>query len=241
MYQKELDQILVAAETFDEAVFSLADMVHWPDDALEYFVGQEILKETAPASEVECDGCDEKCVEKVRFVDGKKPSDTRAYIVCRNRDDMGPIAVDMERLKRWKANKDKLIELGYCKKPEKSAVDLKKTIALKTPVKEPSKEAKQAYKIYNSASFSQAKVAEIMTNELKPKKPFAQWNVSRWIKECKEFLEANGLGGFSSDLNLNTVTVDPKILDMKARTDGKITGDPRHKKLIDPNNAAYDD
>ncbi len=122
MYQKELDQIVKATESFGEAVFGLVDMVHWQDDALDHFVEKEILKRTKPASEVECDGCEEKCVEKVVFVDGKKPSDTRAYIVCRMRDDMRPIAVDVERLKRWKANKDKLIELGYCKKPEKPAV-----------------------------------------------------------------------------------------------------------------------
>jgi len=120
MYQKELDQILKAAETFDEAVFSLADMVHWQDDALDHFVEKKILQRTKPASEAECDGCEEKCVEKVVFVEGKKPSGTRAYIVCRMRDDMRPIAVDMERLKRWKANKDKLIELGYITKPKKS-------------------------------------------------------------------------------------------------------------------------
>lgn len=120
IYQKELDQILIAAETFDEAVFGLADMVHWQDDALDHFVDKKILQRTKPASEAECDGCEEKCVEKVVFVDGKKPSDTRAYIVCRMRDDMRPIVVDMERLKRWKANKDKLIELGYLTERKKS-------------------------------------------------------------------------------------------------------------------------
>lgn len=113
MYQKELDQIIKAAETFDEAIFSLADMVHWQDGALEYFIEQEILKKIKPALEAECDGCEEKCVEKVEFVDGNKPSDTRAYIVCSLRDDMGPNEVGMEKLERWKVNKDKLIELGY--------------------------------------------------------------------------------------------------------------------------------
>ncbi len=113
MYQKELDQIIKAAETFDEAIFSLADMVHWQDGALEYFIEQEILKKTKPALEAECDGCDERCVEKVEFSDGNKPSDTRAYIICRMRDDMGPIEVDMEKLKRWGVDKARLIELGY--------------------------------------------------------------------------------------------------------------------------------
>lgn len=130
IYQQELDQIVRAAESFGEAVFSFADMVHWPDGALDYFLEQEILKITKPASEAECDGCDERCIEKVVFVEGNKSSDTRAYIVCRNRDDMGPIAVDMEKLKRWKANKDKLKELGCWKKPEKTP-DLKQNSFVK--------------------------------------------------------------------------------------------------------------
>ena len=113
IYQQELDQIVKAAESFGEAVFGLADMVHWQDGALDYFLEQEILKITKPASEAECDGCDERCIEKVVFVDGNKPGDSRAYIVCKLHDDMRPIAVDMKRLKRWKANKDRLIELGY--------------------------------------------------------------------------------------------------------------------------------
>jgi len=57
IYQNELDQILKAAEAFDEAVFGLADMINWHDDALDYFVEQEILKSTKPATEAECDGC----------------------------------------------------------------------------------------------------------------------------------------------------------------------------------------
>lgn len=114
MYQSELDQIIKAAGTFDEAIFSLADMVHWQDGALEYFIEQEILKKIKPALEAECDGCEERCVEKVEFVDGSKPDDTRAYIICKLHDDMGPNEVGMEKLYRWKANKEKLVELGYC-------------------------------------------------------------------------------------------------------------------------------
>jgi hypothetical protein len=113
MYQKELDQILKAVESFGEAVFGFADMEHWHDDALDYFVEQEMLKSTKPATEAECDGCGEGCVEKVVFVDGNQPGNSRAYITCKVHDDMRPIPVDMKMLKRWKANKDRLIELGY--------------------------------------------------------------------------------------------------------------------------------
>ncbi|MBW8017290.1 MAG: hypothetical protein FVQ82_13990 [Planctomycetes bacterium] len=113
IYQKELDQILNAVESFGEAVFGLADMVHWHNDALDYFVEQEILKSTKPATEAECDGCGEGCVEKVVFADGNQPGNSRAYIACKVHEDMGLIAVDMKMLKRWKANKDRLKELGY--------------------------------------------------------------------------------------------------------------------------------
>lgn len=113
MDQIAINLILEAIDTFDEAVFGCADMACWPDGTVEELCDLGILKAVKPASEAECDGCDETCVEKVEFSDGNKPSDTRAYIICRKRNDMGPNEADMENLKRWGVDKARLIELGY--------------------------------------------------------------------------------------------------------------------------------
>jgi hypothetical protein len=38
----------------------------------------------------------------------------------------------------------------------------------------------------------------------------------------------------------DTVTVDPTIIDLGARTDGKKTGDPRNRAKVDPDGDAYE-
>lgn len=105
--------------------------------------------------------------------------------------------------------------------------------------KKPSKEAIQAYRLFGAVNSNQTEVAKLMSDNLK--RTISQGQISKWNKECKAFLKANGLAGFASDLKPDIVTIDPVKLDMGARTDGKRTGDPKHKKLVDPDNAAYDD
>ncbi len=47
--------------------------------------------------------------------------------------------------------------------------------------------------------------------------------------------------GFSPEVGvLIPINMDSKKLIMGARTDGRITGDPRHKQLIDPDGDIYD-
>jgi len=105
------------------------------------------------------------------------------------------------------------------------------------PVNKPSKEAIQAYKLLGAVSSNQTEVAKLMSKILK--RPIAQWQISRWNKQCKNFLKANDMKGFASDQKLDIVSVDPSTLDMGPRTDGKRSGDPRNKKKKDPDNASY--
>lgn len=108
------------------------------------------------------------------------------------------------------------------------------------PIKKPSKEAVQAYKLYTTISSSQAEVAKIMTKKLKPKKPFQQWQISRWYHEVKNLYKAHGLPVDSDSPKGATVVVDPTKIDMGARTDGRGTGDQRHKATVDPDGDAYE-
>ncbi len=107
-------------------------------------------------------------------------------------------------------------------------------------VKEPSKIAMQAYLTLKALGCSQEKVAEIMTDKHKPKKPYKQWHISRWKIQCENWLKANNLDIFPSEMTKKIITMNPSTLDMGARTDGKTTGDERHKKLVDPDGDIYD-
>jgi len=113
-------------------------------------------------------------------------------------------------------------------KDEQGNID---TIQEVRPAKEPSKEAQQAYQLYFGSGFTQNVVAEKMTKIFK--RPISQGQVSKWIKQYKKWRKAEGISIDESKPNIITKS---DILNMGARTDGKMTGDPRHKKNID-----YDD
>jgi hypothetical protein len=102
------------------------------------------------------------------------------------------------------------------------------------PGKVPSKKAIQAYLTLKAFGCSQERVAAIMTEQLKCEKPLTQGQISRWKDECETWLEANGLNVFPPEMIKKVTTMDPNILDMGARTDGRISGDPRHKAKADP-------
>ncbi len=95
------------------------------------------------------------------------------------------------------------------------------------PTKEPPKEAQQAYKLYYGG-MTQEQVAKNMTNKLR--KPVSQGQVSRWLKQYKKWRKAEGIP--VDDKKANIIT-NSNILDIGARTDGRLTGDPRHKKNHD--------
>jgi len=96
------------------------------------------------------------------------------------------------------------------------------------PVKELSKEAKQAYQLVCLMGKKQADAAKIMTEELN--RSIKQGQISRWVKQVKKSYKANGLPVESAKSKPNIIPTDPDILNMGLRTDGKTTGDPRHKR-----------
>jgi len=109
-------------------------------------------------------------------------------------------------------------------------------------IKEPSREAIRAYQLRMATGWTQEVCAEIMTRELKPKKRFEQYQICRLEEEAREWLKANNLDVFPAEMTTNILTMDPKKLEIGARMDGKITGDPRHtkKKVKDPD-SGFDD
>jgi hypothetical protein len=119
--------------------------------------------------------------------------------------------------------------------PKKTGTNAAEQDAMQTQkVKEPPKEAKQAYKLYYGAGITQEAVAERMSKTLK--KPVSQGQVSKLLKQYKKWRAAEGI---PVDDDKPTIIVNSEILDIGARTDGRLTGDPRHKKNADYGDADY--
>lgn len=111
MSPKVLNLIYQAFDAHGEAVFSREDIARWPEGDFESTLREGLLVEAAPADEVVCPGCEEACLEDVEFVRGDKPEETRAYVICGQRDDIGRVQIPMEMLDRWAVDRQRATEL----------------------------------------------------------------------------------------------------------------------------------
>jgi len=130
----------------------------------------------------------------------------------------------------------RLLESRLKGKKRTGQADSGKAGETKKLIQEPSKEANQAYQLCYATGKSQQEVAEIMSKALRRK--VNQGQVSRWITQVKKWRGANGLPVDEPGKKLPAVTIDPDALDLGKRTDGRITGDPRHKANVDPDDDA---
>jgi len=84
--------------------FTADEVARWPEGALDFFVRQRLLAIATPASQVVCDGCEEGCFMPVEFPPAETPLSTAPFIICNQRDDIGRVGVDPDRLKRWRGD-----------------------------------------------------------------------------------------------------------------------------------------
>jgi DNA-binding CsgD family transcriptional regulator len=100
----------------------IADEVRkWPDGKLQELVAERILQEIDPGTTVICDQCDERCsIEPQRRTDPRTGKVVGVHL-CMREEGGGRIEIDLNRLRRWRINADRLKELGILKKKAKRA------------------------------------------------------------------------------------------------------------------------
>jgi len=99
MSLEALRQVLRRADASAAALFNADEVAVWPAGSLETLTALRLLREDAPAKAIICPGCDMQCLKEVELVGEGKA--TRGVIYCDQRDDMEPIEVPLERLRRW--------------------------------------------------------------------------------------------------------------------------------------------
>ncbi len=109
MSLEALRQVLRLADASAGALLNADDVTGWADGSLEVFAALGLLREDAPARVIVCPGCNMQCLKEVELVgEGKN---TRGIIICDQRDDMEPIEVPLERLRRWTVDADALAQV----------------------------------------------------------------------------------------------------------------------------------
>jgi len=108
-----LGHILLRTEMMTEGsnAFTADEIARWPEGALDFFVRQRLLSPATPAQQAVCDGCEECCFMPVEFPPAEAPLSMAPFIICNQRDDIGRVRVDPNRLKRWRVAPNQLARL----------------------------------------------------------------------------------------------------------------------------------
>lgn len=84
------------------AFFFWDEVKNWPSGALDVLVTSSLLRQAQPMTTIECDGCEEKCINKpVVIYPAQEDKPGRAFIECDERDGMGRIRVSFDRMRQW--------------------------------------------------------------------------------------------------------------------------------------------
>lgn len=74
----------------------------WPAGVLDLLVTSGLLQQAQPRDTIECDGCEENCINmRVEVYPAQEDKPGRAFITCDKRDDMGRVRVDFRRMEQW--------------------------------------------------------------------------------------------------------------------------------------------
>jgi hypothetical protein len=99
--QEVLQELIQRLGSANDAVLAWEQVREWPTGAIEIFQTAGWIVPGAPASMVECSGCEQNCYMPVRVVPARNQQAARALIVCDRRDDMGQVKIAMSRLRQW--------------------------------------------------------------------------------------------------------------------------------------------
>jgi len=77
------------------------ELAAWPEAEVQQLVDLGLLAEAPLAAAVVCDGCEEECLEAVEWATHPTTGERSAFILCRDRDDIGRVAVPLSRLRRY--------------------------------------------------------------------------------------------------------------------------------------------
>jgi predicted DNA-binding protein (UPF0251 family) len=116
---KLLEQLAERLQVYDSEILTADEVADWPDGKLDELVSQSFLTEVEHSKGIVCDQCEENCYIEPDIRTNPDTGKTIGVFVCTRNSDIGRIEVDLNRLRRWRINEEKLKELGFLKKQVK--------------------------------------------------------------------------------------------------------------------------
>jgi len=180
---KFLEQLADRLRTYDSEIVTADETADWPEGKLDELVSEGILNEIQHASGVVCDQCEENCfIEPADIRTNPDTGKTIGVFVCPRNPDIGRMEINLDRLRQWRINKDKLQQLGLLKKEAKRQ---KRRISSELTERE-----REAFTLVHVQNKTQRQAAIEM--RCKPQ------NVSQLLKKAEEKIKAQTSRSISS-------------------------------------------
>lgn len=97
-------------------IISADETADWPTGKLDELIEAGVLAEIQHSKGIVCKVCEENCYIEPDIRTNPDTDKAVGVFVCPSRDDIGRIGIDLDRLRQWKINSEKLEALGYTKK-----------------------------------------------------------------------------------------------------------------------------
>jgi len=114
---KFLQQLADRLQISGADIITADEIAGWPEGKLDELITAGMLTEIEHGKWVVCDQCEQNCyIEptiRTYWQDGQEK--TIGVFTCTRNPDIGRIEVDLNRLRQWKINGEKLEALGYTK------------------------------------------------------------------------------------------------------------------------------
>ena len=94
----------------DPLLVTRSETAHWPPSLFNALLETALIRPAGSANIVVCPGCDHACAMNVNSDTHPQTGNSRAFIVCDRRDDMGFIGLDPCDLKQWQLSRRQLAD-----------------------------------------------------------------------------------------------------------------------------------
>jgi hypothetical protein len=98
----------LASNGRDPVLIQRSQIIAWPPPFVHALVETSLLRPAGSAQVMVCPGCDDACPMHVYFETHPVTGNSRAFIVCDRRDDMGLVALDPSELRQWQISRRQL-------------------------------------------------------------------------------------------------------------------------------------
>jgi len=94
----------------DPLLIPRSQIVAWPPPFFDALVDASLLRPAGSARVVVCPECDDACPMNVYFETHPQTGNSRAFIVCDRRDDIGPVGLNPADLQQWHLSRRQLAD-----------------------------------------------------------------------------------------------------------------------------------